>query len=631
MHITKIQTINWKGYTRTIELDPVTVIIGPNMGGKSAIAEAIRVGLIGYSPRHGKRNSDSFGFIGSPEGASSGSIALTLSDGRVLEHRWSKKRGSVKYDGPQCSLDVPPLMLDFGVYLSMTGPEKTKYVYRQIRLDDQFNANTVVADLRNSVKCEPWLPEHEAALQALVQIVHTQDELREVNGWTLQDWIEVCADEIKKMERANTERASNMSSLSRATSELSPLAQSFHPKDLEEVQKLLLEKRGTLIRQQEAERHNKTIAESRKRIEEDLSAAKSVPQPDLSEMESLEKAVSDYQSKTGEIKTLLRNGQSSWDGLEQASREWRDIERKTQAEMESTLKRDCCPLCRQQGDAWRESYATHMRGELKRIESKLQELKLQAVDLSSRQEALNESLRKSQAEDHADARNRVRLAELKAVRQTAQVAAARRQTLEGRLEALQPLPCLSPEDSARLSEEVRSQEEKLTGLRIVEREHTAYLADQRRVEQSKRIMLEAQANADVARAGGKVLAGIQAKVMEQAFGKVLGLANRLTDGFMKGPIEFRDGELGYFNGASWVGFRYFSGLEDLLAVSGLSVALAADSPAKIVLMDELGRFHPSVKNAILQRMQHLVGEGVLDQVIGLDVVAPDTTAKIIEL
>jgi predicted ATPase len=53
-HISEIYLNNVKGVTGTFKLSPLTVIVGDNESGKSALLDGITINLLGYHPRHGK-------------------------------------------------------------------------------------------------------------------------------------------------------------------------------------------------------------------------------------------------------------------------------------------------------------------------------------------------------------------------------------------------------------------------------------------------------------------------------------------------------------------------------------------------------------------------------------------------
>jgi hypothetical protein len=110
----------------------------------------------------------------------------------------------------------------------------------------------------------------------------------------------------------------------------------------------------------------------------------------------------------------------------------------------------------------------------------------------------------------------------------------------------------------------------------------------------------------------------QQKLVDGAINAILGTARKFTDGIMPGKLDYKDGELGYWAGATWVGHETFSGTEEALALTAFSVALAAESEVRLVMIDELGIADPATKRLIIERMVKLVDEGVIEQFCGAD-------------
>ena len=131
------------------------------------------------------------------------------------------------------------------------------------------------------------------------------------------------------------------------------------------------------------------------------------------------------------------------------------------------------------------------------------------------------------------------------------------------------------------------------------------------------------AEKDVLAEAVTMIEALQAEMVKQAFGPLLDRANAITSGILKTPMEYRDGELGRFEGATWISHRTFSGTEKAIAYAGISAALAADSPIKIVMIDELGRLDYENKRLLLERMRQLTERGAIDQFVGIDSRAKD--------
>lgn len=109
----------------------------------------------------------------------------------------------------------------------------------------------------------------------------------------------------------------------------------------------------------------------------------------------------------------------------------------------------------------------------------------------------------------------------------------------------------------------------------------------------------------------------QEELVQNTFGALLKIANQFTSGILRGPLIYKDGDIGYMRGGTFA--RRLSGSEQLLAYAGLQVALAQESPIKLVVMDEMGRMPDTLKQAFAHRMLELIHKGVIDQWIGVDV------------
>ena len=71
-----------------------------------------------------------------------------------------------------------------------------------------------------------------------------------------------------------------------------------------------------------------------------------------------------------------------------------------------------------------------------------------------------------------------------------------------------------------------------------------------------------------------------------------------------------------------------SGTEEALAFAAFSVALAQESPIKIVMIDELDRLERSKRQQLIERMLELTSKGVIDQFVGVSLEAGFDSAKV---
>ncbi len=150
-----------------------------------------------------------------------------------------------------------------------------------------------------------------------------------------------------------------------------------------------------------------------------------------------------------------------------------------------------------------------------------------------------------------------------------------------------------------------------------QREFIRAKSDESRYAQALIEHAKAKADLDVTQAAVDVLEDIQSKMVTAAFQTILKTVNLMVGPILKFPVEYHDGELGYFDGGRWRPQEScFSGAEKALTFAGISVALAVNAPIKLVMIDEMGTMDPGLLVRVLENMKQLVGGGVIGQFIG---------------
>lgn len=104
--IHKIAFENLKGSTRSIKLEPLTIITGRNHAGKSAVLDALTLGILGHIPALGKTPGATYKLASDRRMA----VELTTADGRTISRAWIPKGSGVtsKTEGPE---DILPSAL----------------------------------------------------------------------------------------------------------------------------------------------------------------------------------------------------------------------------------------------------------------------------------------------------------------------------------------------------------------------------------------------------------------------------------------------------------------------------------------------------------------------------------------
>ena len=78
-------------------------------------------------------------------------------------------------------------------------------------------------------------------------------------------------------------------------------------------------------------------------------------------------------------------------------------------------------------------------------------------------------------------------------------------------------------------------------------------------------------------------------MITEAFGKLLAIANKVVDGILIQPLVPHENTICMVKHGHYIPHRVFSGTEKALAYIAIAVALSADAPLKLVLLDEFGR------------------------------------------
>lgn len=115
------------------------------------------------------------------------------------------------------------------------------------------------------------------------------------------------------------------------------------------------------------------------------------------------------------------------------------------------------------------------------------------------------------------------------------------------------------------------------------------------------------------------LQSFRSAMVDIAFGPLLQKANTIARCILPGELCYKDSDMGMYRGEHWVSHSVFSGTEQAITFASLAVALAVDSPFKLVLMDEMGRLDSVNKTKLMQNMVRLVEDKTIDQFIGIDV------------
>lgn len=626
-YVKRVSAKNFKGKTFVRELRPVSVLYGDNSIGKTATTDAIRIALLGYSPRHGKQPGVTFGFAGAPNGAASMSVEIEVGGSKV-ERTFELKKGSVKAGGFE-GVVVPAVMLDANEWIKLSGPKKTEYVFNRIDLSESgFSTEQITARLKKDVKVDEPDEASERIIGEMLDAVSDLAEFRDHEKQTYQQWIDALIEHFKTKADSAKIIVEQMGGAIGATTQL-------QAQDglgvVENVTEQLQAARGALqtklmvlqaIERQREEQMTKRQRKSSLQVQLEGQTDKTEEIATLeASCNERQKTVDAYNSNTLELVRRLTTAQSA------EAEAKRSVEIRAgqitflTSKLAEDLKADCCPHCKSKGKGWKKALSQSVDSQVAALDKEIGEfqekVKLEAevvasltveVTQSKRKDVDNETLRRNVAADRQHLRGIISL-------QNTYV------TAKARLEEIGDVGELIDFDKiTEAQKELARQRIAVEGLEGKERQQIGAMQDAKRQEEARQAHAAKKIEVEIYTLASKSIKAVREEMMEKAFTGFMEKMNLIAVGiFPKGKLVFHDGQIGYWEGASFASMDYFGGTEEMLAFAGLSLTLAAESKFKIIIMDELGRVASARRKLLIGRMLDLVESGAIDQFIGIDV------------
>lgn len=642
--ITKLLMANVKGISREFDLAPVTLVQGGNYTGKTAMAQAIRIGLLGYDPRLGKLASATYG-LASGERMQ---IGLEFKSGEPVTRAWAMRRGKLVSEGAKEPL-TEPMLLDIDQYFSLTKQARIDYVMG-LAAEGGIESKHIDAAL-HAVRqpIDPAAKEHQlgqlhrmtAQCEELIAAADQEGlSCKEVVDALLLDWTE--------QAKATKGVIAQMTGATQATEQLSgeePEARS-QTTAIEEKQNglALLEQayavtaerakirwkleRAVLAAEQEAR-----TAENAEHLDElrrqltDLKAEQAKEPNYAEELPKLTKAVQTANDRAKAANKAATEADQNVFKCDNELARWREI-LKNQRELSEVKE---CRLCGAAKEHWhkeKKDYKADIEATeagIKKLEEQIEKL---SEDVASKRDDAVTCQRKAEAaakalENLYNRRDRGMERALKIGELEKELAAAgeagtklaglRKQLEENGTQTATELDA-SAAEIRRTIEIARGELSKLQAEqnRYARQCQQKLHAEEAAAEREKREQI-----LEVLQSGIEQLKSLKETAAERQWGSFIKTINSFTQGILKEPIAFYDGELGYWSGKRWVGHETMSGIEQALVYMGLGVALAAKSKLHIVVMDEMGILDRVNEFKVIERMKELELNGVIDQFVGM--------------
>lgn len=621
MKIKRVAAKNVKGRTFDHELQSVSVIVGNSFGGKTAILDAIKLGLLGWHPKYGRKPSGSFRLAS----GTSMNVLLETDDNETINRAWKLSGNSVKVTGPESEV-VPALLLDCREYFGMTGPQRMAYLFSKIDAGDKTETDGKLLKLVRSIKPKEETEHTQAAIQECVDIIIEQNKARDIEEASTQQWMEAIVAEIKEKKTEADALVKQMAGLTQGTVQLD------QGEILRDVQPELIKLREQLAKANDELTKMRAIRDGAENVKKTIDALKqSVKhgQDSAARKLQLQKNLEclDHPGTAPDIQPLLEAKTAAAASVRDLAAEIDRAEKSfatAKQKLADAMSKECCPFCKSKAKGWRKEIEAEYQGQMDDTAADLKKLeeKFRAADLFS----------KESSKAHMDFQKK-----LEAWRMKAGEAAS----IESEIRRLEPHITNGNTSQERLDELTAGQPaqfdaaamnevaDRINDLRMqisdAEDRQKQFLANQGKQQQAAQgveKLQKEQARAEVMKMAGKATAEFQSEMIDGAIGGLMGVANQFCEGVVSWRLSYRDGEIGYATEAgSWVPNDCFSGAEEALCYAAMAVALANTAKCKIVMIDELGIIDPETKAKLLNRMMELEGSGVIDQFVGCDVTA----------
>lgn len=621
MKIKNVAAAGLKGLIFDWDLAPVTLVVGDSFSGKTAVLDALRLGLLGYHPGLGKRPGDTFRL----SGASNLVVDITLDDGKRIGRRWARDGQSIKYTGPGPEDALLPLIaLDSREYFSLTAAQRLSYLFARM---DPAKVGLTPADIAAKVRGASLVgtgPDAEAAQAEIAEVIHGLVEAAKSEEATIQQFADTIVMDLldRKKEAAASARAArgavqtaarvadfaaaprNVAAELRAAKEALGVAQAAKATLGAQAQ----EASSLVARIAEANKPQPDYAAQIEDAKKALAALPPMPKPDK------DAAMDDYKTET-----IVTTAEADLKRAEAAETE-------EAAQFAKDMKAKACPHCLSSRKGWQE----HIEARHVEMAAKLAEARVKAKVILMTAKAVHKkaAARFAKAQAEIDELARIEIEKeriegrIRSLQGLASEITSRAKEVEGLTVRLKTLP---PTDAEALRKTVLALELAQARVADLEASQQRWVAAQAEENARRRSVAEAgkqEARAAVFKAAAESAQAVQAEAISRAVAGLIDVANKFTAGIMRAPIEYRDGDVGYVRDGVWVGHgdgALFSGTEAALAYAGLAVALAASAPARIVLMDELGVMDERTRVLAVERMRILVADGTIDQFVGCDV------------
>lgn len=613
MKLTKISATNLMVASFELALDALTFITGKNFSGKTRVATAIKLALLGHRPGLDKTGPGTFWPLASGNPMEVRAQVARLEDGAgvVIEriHRkWEEGFGKVKtmnHVPEELDGRTPVAMMDASEYFQESAKGRIEMIFKVAKIEGG-SVEEIIEEVEARIG-----PEFAGKLPAA--------------GWTnVQEWLEKASEAAEKHRSLRAAEARMLSGTLQGNTALSNERQAAQreisaiDQDIEKAVSRLAELRTEHENIKKSQDQFDSVTLERETLQAELDAAGGPP--------TREYDIDALRAKCGALRARIKAEEEKATAYERWAQGETEHQQKIEAATErlaeaqkkkphQTVEPFTCAHC---GEVVGKSKASKQRIVMARGLAIKNEIDMCARDLARLVE-LPRVAAPERGEDVAVDRAELEQveAEIDAYTRDAKLSA-----MAMKLKALPEVKDQAPR-LLTIEEEIEQIRPRLDLLRAERRQAEMDRADRQRLAEAKQKHEEAEAAEKRWKAVKALLIERKGKLIEAAFRPLLETAAALTSGILLMPFEYRAGEFGYrsrncLEGRNiWVSEKTFSGTEQALLYAALQCALGAQSPCRIIIVDELGRMDDQVARQFLHNVQEAQKAGLFEQFIAI--------------
>ena len=617
MRIKKLVT-NIKGRAINADLEPLTAITGPNWSGKTSHVDAIQLAMSGWHPNAGKQNQAIFKFAKGTDLTT----AITLDDGRTVSRNWELKRGAVKRtENVPGGLEIPDVLIDARAFLGLSGKKRTEYLMGILDMSKvEITGTTLRTDLKAINLGKKHTDDHTTALNAVDALVAAKGDA------PLHEWIDELMKQFKENGKGAAEANKRMIGLIEGAEQLSDEA-SVDPAVEAKQEANARALKENLSRQQDLRGKLSAYNEAKAKID---ALQSQMVNPDVKAhnekqdaLGKLEEEVEAYRPKAPALQAQLPELQKALGTESEKTRAIAKDHKDVQLQLDELVHMTECPFCKVSSEGWDTNLKVTLETRFKELDTALNEALAAREKIEAQIAKVKTELQEAQESDDAVRGKQISLghqrSDLKRTAADIEADRKRKATIDTAKDTVKDA---TPDDWAA---DLATEQAAYAHLEQTNTELQAQvkLLITKREKTKQRAKAEAQsaicaAEVAIYKAAVKVVEETKDKLVKATFGPLITKLNEIGGCLLQTPLDYRDGDLGRWDGRDWIPFDAFGGSEKAIAMAAVAVTLAVQSPIKLVMIDDIGVCQHSVRADLVHHMATLIEKGIIDQCILTD-------------